>query len=126
MQDPQQNPQIISLPNQPDPPDFAESAAILATMDAAIVPDSSLCHLAGALGIPTVALFGPFHWQQRTSWSPSIHAIQGHAPCAPCHHHGWDGHPFPTSQPCHQSGACTALANLTPERIFAKLKQILS
>lgn len=118
--------EVTILPNLEDPPDFATSAAILTTCDALIVPDSSLSHLAGALNLPTIALYGPFHWRQRTRHSPTVHALQGPAPCAPCHHHGWDGHPFPHDKPCKQKGYCLALAAIPPDRILAKLKQLLS
>lgn len=44
-------------------PSLTQSAAVLATMDAVVAPDSAICHIAGALGIPTIALYGPFHWR---------------------------------------------------------------
>lgn len=121
----EQHPQIIRLPNLENAPSFALSAALLTTMDLVIAPDSAICHVAGALDIPTIALFGPFHWRQRTSHSPSIHALQGHAPCAPCHHHGWAGDPYPANQECFKKKHCLALASLTPDRIAAKVKQVL-
>lgn len=119
------HPQIVQLPNLPDPPSFSLSAALLTTLDCVIAPDSAICHVAGAMDIPTVALFGPFHWRQRTSHSPSVHALQGHAPCAPCHHHGWAADPYPANQECFKKRHCLALATLTPDRIAAKVKQLL-
>lgn len=123
---PQTHPQIINLPTLPDAPDFAQSAAILATMDLVIAPDSALCHLAGALNVLTLALFGPFHWRTRTLHSPTVHALQGNLSCSPCHHHGWAADPYPTGKPCAEKKHCLALATLTPDRILAKIKQLLS
>lgn len=121
-----ENPAIIMLPNLQDPPDFAQSAALLSTMDLLITPDSALMHLGGALSIPTVALFGPFHWRQRTLHCPSIHALQGVAKCSPCHHHYTPTEPYPKNQPCAGTRFCHALASLTPDRILQKVKQLLS
>lgn len=120
------HPQITSLPCHQPPPTFAESCAILSTMDVVIAPDSSLCHIAGALGLPTVALYGPFHWRQRTKHSPSVHALQGSAECAPCHHHvkAW-GH-WPPGKPCAKRNYCLAMASITPERIVQQTKRALA
>lgn len=111
-------------------PTLTKSAAVLATMDAVIAPDSALCHIAGALGIPTIALYGPFHWRQRTSHSPSIKALQGHAECAPCQWHLTQGQHYPPHMPCsklvgppgqQRQAGCKALANIPPERIRKEL-----
>lgn len=124
-QTPQMHPQIINLPCLEDAPDFAQSAGILSTMDLVIAPDSALCHLAGALSLPTIALFGPFHWRTRTAHTPTTHALQGPLPCSPCHHHGWPGDPYPAGHECVKKQHCLALAAITPERILAKIKQML-
>lgn len=105
---------------------FRQSCAMLSTCHAFIAPDSSLCHIAGALGIPTVALYGPFPWQSRTIYHPSIHAINGHADCAPCHHHKRAGREWPEHGPCRRSNKCEALATIDPERVAAKVEQMLS
>ena len=111
-------------------PSLTQSAAVLSTMDAVIAPDSALCHIAGALGIPTIALYGPFHWRQRTSHSPSIKALQGHAECAPCQWHLTNGQHYPPNMPCsrlvgppgqQRQAGCKALANIPPERIRKEL-----
>lgn len=111
-------------------PSLTQSAAVLATMDAVIAPDSALCHIAGALSIPTIALYGPFHWRQRTSHSPSIKALQGHAECAPCQWHLTKGQHYPPHMPCarlvgppgqQRQAGCKALANISPDRIRKEL-----
>jgi ADP-heptose:LPS heptosyltransferase len=111
-------------------PSLTQSAAVLATMDAVIAPDSALCHIAGALGIPTIALYGPFHWRQRTSHMPSVHALQGHAECAPCQWHLTKGQHYPPHMPCsrlvgpagqQRQAGCKALANIPSERIRKEL-----
>jgi ADP-heptose:LPS heptosyltransferase len=66
---------------------FRQSAAVLNTADVFLGSDSAFAHIAGALEIPAVALFGPFPWKLRTAYSPSITAIQGVGKCSPCFHH---------------------------------------
>lgn len=103
---------------------FRQSCAVMETCDAFIAPDSSLCHVAGALDLPTVALYGPFPWQSRTIYHPNIHGINGHADCAPCHWHKRGGQEWPAHGPCATSGYCHALANIKPTRVVAKIEQI--
>ncbi len=101
-----------------------ESAAILSHCDACVAPDSAIAHLAGALDIPTVALFGPFHWRERTAYAPSIQAIQGVAPCSPCHHHARSD-VWPMGMPCATAKQCVALAQIDPARIVTKVEQLV-
>lgn len=112
---------LIILPHADPALSFAEACAVLATMDMVLAPDSSLCHIAGALGIPTVALYGAFHWSRRTNHFPSVRAIQGHAPCAPCHHHMRLGDHFPTGQPCERKNYCLAMADIKPDRVLTEI-----
>jgi ADP-heptose:LPS heptosyltransferase len=97
----------------------------LATCDACIAPDSVFCHVAGALHIPTIALYGPFPWQLRTAHAPSIHALQGVAKCAPCFHHSRVGEVFPRGEECENTGDCAALARISPSRIVSKIDSLI-
>jgi len=108
-----------------DSPFFAQSCAVLATCDAVLAPDSALCHVAGALNIPTVALYAPFSWTARTAYAPSVRALSGNLPCAPCHHHGRGG-AFPPGGPCAQTGRCEALATIEPARVVRELEKALA
>jgi len=103
---------------------FGQSCAVLAECDAVIAPDSALCHVAGALGLPTVALYAPFPWQARTAYAPSIRALSGNLKCAPCFWHG-RGSAYPPHGPCAQSGRCDALATIAPERIVRETMRLL-
>ena len=104
---------------------FRQSCAVMETCDAFIAPDSSFCHVAGALDIPTVALYGPFEWQSRTIYHPNIYGINGHAACAPCHWHKRGGQEWPAHGPCATTGYCHALATIKPSRVVAKIEQII-
>lgn len=85
---------------------LAESACVLARARAYVGPDTALTHMAAALNVPTVALFGPTdplqwgpwphgHDVHRTPWrrlgDQSLHnvrIIQATASCVPCRHEG--------------------------------------
>ncbi len=101
-----------------------QSAAVLATCDIVIGPDSAIIHLCGAMGIPGIGLFGPFTWQERTKYHPSIFGMNGQAPCSPCRHHA-RVEPWPLGQVCHTAKFCVALGSIPPERIVAKVEQML-
>lgn len=100
---------------------FRQSAAVLSTCDVVLAPDSALCHLAGALDLPTVALYGPFPYQIRTKYHPKTFALSGKGPCAPCFHHDRGQRPFPANGPCHTSGRCDVLASIEPQRVASKV-----
>jgi len=102
---------------------FRQSIAILATCDVVLAPDSAFAHVAGALSLPTVALYGPFPWQLRTAYNPSVQALQGRAPCAPCMHHFAKGKHFPEGCPTAAEGFCQALASIEPDRIVRKIEE---
>lgn len=103
---------------------FRQSMAVVANCDACISPDSSLTHAAGAMGIPCLALFGPFAWESRTKYAPKTFALSGKAPCAPCFHHARTD-PWVAGKPCSVAKRCVALAEIKPEDIVRKVKQMI-
>ncbi len=105
---------------------FRQSCAVLSTCDAMVAPDSSLCHVAGALGIPTVALYGPFLSQTRTKYATSVHAINGKAPCAPCNFHDNVGRAWPAGCPGWKTGCCAALENIPPALVAAQVSYMIA
>jgi ADP-heptose:LPS heptosyltransferase len=109
---------IINLTIKNPSPTFMESAAIMYSCDLFIAPDSSLCHVAGALNIPTIGIYGSFPSKVRTAYADSIYAIDGKNHCAPCFHHTLMGLRFPKDMPCEKSGFCDTLANIDPIVIF--------
>jgi hypothetical protein len=62
--------------------DFADTAALVAACDLIISVDTSVVHLAGALGKPTIALLPPcvdWRWGQsgdRSAWYPSMRLVR--------------------------------------------------
>jgi ADP-heptose:LPS heptosyltransferase len=103
---------------------FAQSAGVLAQCDVVLAPDSAIAHLAGALKLPTVALYGSFPWQARTAYAPTIRALQVSMACAPCYWHG-RGSAFPSHGPCARTGRCEVLAQIEPQRVVREVMKAL-
>lgn len=116
---------LTNLTQLESPPELRESIAIMGTCDVLVAPDSSLIHIAGALGIPAVGLYGPFPWKLRTAYAPTTKSLTGVGFCSPCFHHTKGEHIFPTDGPCQKSGICNVLGTITPERVMTATKQQL-
>lgn len=64
--------------------DIREIAGVMVHCDMVLCPDSSILHLAGALGAPTVSLFGPTHPDARINYFPNTVAIWEARELKPC------------------------------------------
>jgi heptosyltransferase-3 len=85
-----------------------QSACVIARAAAYVGPDTALTHMAAALGVPTIALFGPtdpLKWApwpkgcdgSRTPWRrlgdqtvANVSVVQGTTACVPCNREGCD------------------------------------
>lgn len=112
--DPKAPEELVNLTNQNLT--FRQSAAVLATCDVAISPDSAMVHLAAALEVPCVGLYGPIPPQLRGS-GKHMKGIMGLAPCAPCFFHADYATHMPAGMPCSETGKCIALIEIKPEQI---------
>ncbi len=63
---------------------LAELAAIIARSDVYLGNDSGVTHIAAALGISTVALFGPSNGQKWRPQGKRVHILKHEIECAPC------------------------------------------
>lgn len=107
---------------------FRQSVAAMATCDVVLGPDSVMVHIAGAIKMPAVALYGPFPWKLRTAYADTVHAIQGHSGCdkAPCFYHGQGQHMhFPPDGPCAKSGRCEVMASIKVSRVLTAIASAL-
>lgn len=73
--------------------DVRELAAIMTQCNLVLCPDSAILHIAGALSIPTVALFGPTDPRARVNYYPNAKAIWG-GEGMPGHPHWYEKCPF--------------------------------
>ena len=105
--------------------DVGDMVALFSLMDYIIAPDSAAIHIAGALKIPCIALFGNIDPYLRTHYYPTVLNMyaKGELECIPC---------YDFSNPCNHykdmpitkqplGGKCMWL--LTPERIFEAGKE---
>ncbi|HEX2099083.1 MAG TPA: glycosyltransferase family 9 protein, partial [Candidatus Synoicihabitans sp.] len=102
---------------------FRKSVAVMSQCDVLLGPDSALVHVAGAIDLPCVALYGPFPAKLRTAYAPSITAIQGGGPCAPCFHHQRGGVLFPQGKPCTKSRRCEVLAAIDHAKVVKAIEK---
>jgi len=103
---------------------FRHRAAVIATSDVVLAPDSSLLHVAGALGVPAVGLFGVFPAKLRVAYNPLTVGINGTGACAPCFHQNRMGKEFPDNCPSKKQRVCQVLATISVKTIINKLRQI--
>lgn len=105
---------------------FRQRAALVESSDCFLGPDSSLTHVAGALKIPAVALYGPFPWQVRTLYAKTTRALTRKEgfPCAPCSFHATLNQSFPKNCPTAEKGFCGVLEAITPKQIVDAIEEI--
>jgi ADP-heptose:LPS heptosyltransferase len=103
---------------------FRQSCAVLNSSDCFVGNDSSLLHVAGALNVPAVGLYGAFPHELRTAYCPETVGIQGRGECAPCFHHVHRGIHFPPQGPCRETGRCEVLARIKPDQITTRIELI--
>lgn len=105
---------------------FRQSCAVINNADVFIGNDSALLHIAGALMIPAIGLYGPFPWELRTKYAELTHSFQGKGPCSPCFHHmnPMLGNQFPENCPSGAKGFCQVLGTIDVKRIVSKVEAI--
>jgi len=105
---------------------FRQSCAVINNADVFLGADSALLHIAGALSIPAVGLYGPFPADLRTRYCPTTVALSGSGKCAPCFHHAipTKRNYFPDNCPSKARGLCEVLESIKPETIVERLERI--
>ena len=97
--------------------DLSETIGVISHLNALVANDSGPMHIAGALGIPFVAVFGPTHpdlgFCPRYSSGTIIHSG---VECSPCSLHG--------SSPCRKRHRF-CMDEITWERVLEALNKIV-
>lgn len=65
-------------------PNLRQALAVLKRCRLFISNDSAIMHLAAALDVPVVALFGPTNWQRLRPWNQAHAIVRRDLPCMPC------------------------------------------
>lgn len=68
--------------------DLRTAIIVSSFMDYFIAPDSMFVHIAGALEIPVVGIYGPFHSDLRMKYFNKSIGINAKTNCSPCFKHG--------------------------------------
>ncbi|WP_242529181.1 glycosyltransferase family 9 protein [Methylacidimicrobium sp. B4] len=87
--------------------------AILGNAAAVVGPDSGPAHLAAALGVPTLILFGPTDWRESAAVGENVRVLSASASCAPC----WRTR-------CPQKRPVACLSEIGPGWVREELKAI--
>lgn len=90
---------------------LGELAGVLCRCVVVVSPDSGPAHLAAALGVPVVALFGPTSPERWAPRGERTSALTLALPCSPCSNHGSGACPL---------GTLACLESLSPERVAAE------
>ncbi len=95
--------------------------ALVAACDLIVAPDSSFVHLAAALDVPCVALYGPVDGKMRTKHYPKCVSldVRSKLGCLPC----WRNDKIPCTLTGLRPSVC--LADISVERIVTTVNDIL-
>lgn len=63
---------------------LAELVGVLSRLALLVTNDSGPMHLAAALGVPILAIFGPTDWRETSPVSERLRLVREDVPCAPC------------------------------------------
>jgi ADP-heptose:LPS heptosyltransferase len=86
-------------------------SALVARCNAMVSADTMAMHIATALDVPTVTLFGPMNSHEIEAYNGT--KIQSALECSPCFNHT-----------CKYDGKCMKM--ITPESVYASVKELVS
>ena len=96
--------------------------ALAVRCDVLVAPDSAFVHLAGALGIPCVGLYGPIDGKVRTAHYTTCRFIDARdrLPCIPC----WWNENIPCGLTGRRDSAC--MENIGVDQVMEAVREMLS
>ena len=96
---------------------LGQLSGVLSRCRAVVSPDSGPAHMAGALGVPVVAVFGPTSPGRWAPRGPRVKVIRRELACAPCSNHGGASCPVDTME---------CMNDLGPDEVWKGLEYLLS
>ena len=63
---------------------LADLVGVISGLRALVTNDSGPMHVAAALGVPTLAVFGPTDWRETAPMGPRARLLHEDVECAPC------------------------------------------
>lgn len=100
---------------------FRKSAAIVSQCDLIVTPDTSHLHVAAALNIPTVALFGPIDSQARCKGYSNTTVITSEIDCEPC----WRNRNIPCKQTKSTQEYSECMKKITVNKVYKAVIELL-
>ena len=94
---------------------LGELSALIAMSTLHLGVDSAAPHIAAAVGIPTLTIFGPGNWKSWTIADELHRVVTSTLPCIPCNRMG-----------CDDSGKSQCLDVLDTDKVYAEASAILS
>ncbi len=94
-----------------------DSVLLASFMDCFIAPDSMFIHVAGALGIPVIGIYGPFLGDLRMRYFMNAISIDAQTACSPCFMHG--------HFPCPKGDPSPCFSLITPEVILEVFEKLI-
>ncbi|MDE1170002.1 MAG: glycosyltransferase family 9 protein [Verrucomicrobium sp.] len=88
--------------------------SVLSEAAAVVSPDSGPSHLAAALGVPTLALFGATDWRKTRPIGPRVAIERYPVPCSPC-----------LKRVCPQKIPMVCMSEITPIHVVRYLSHLL-
>jgi ADP-heptose:LPS heptosyltransferase len=103
---------VVDLTNATSLPSLL---ALLAGARGVVSSDSGPLHLAAALGVPLVAVFGPTSPGKTGPWTPNSRVLQLSLPCVPC-----------ASRVCRNAEPMACLEQISAARVVGALHECLA
>jgi ADP-heptose:LPS heptosyltransferase len=101
-------------------PNIRSALGVLRHCRVFVSNDSAIMHLAGALGVPVVALFGPTNWRRLHPWAASHTIVRRNLACMPCFEY--------SSRPlrCSANVDYACLRDLTVDEVLEGVRSLLA
>lgn len=106
---------MVNLINKTE--SLRESIAIISLMDLIVAPDSSFIHIAGALDIPVVGIYGCFPSLLRMRYYKNAIGIDCNVSCAPSFIHGHN--------PCGRGFPSPCFSVISPQNVIDAVSHLL-
>ncbi len=90
--------------------------ALIAKCRVVVAPDTGPGHVAAALGIPVVSLFGPTSPERWAPLGGRVKVVRNHLPCSPCSNHGQSHCPLGTHE---------CMEGLEPARVLSAVESLV-
>jgi len=106
----------LLLPQVLPPLTLGEIIQLIATSTGCVAVDTGLAHIAAAMGVPTISLYGPTDPRLTGAYGPSQIHLHVDAPCAPCFSRKCkQGQHVDINPPCFKT--------LLPEKVWAECEK---